>query len=444
MRKARIIFMMTLAAGLFFSCGKENPNFKDFNPAGEGTVFTGVTKTDRTVTQETRRVFILVSAGYNSLYDYLREDIDDMTKGYLPERTRNSDVVLVISRLTEKYKDYTTPASPVLIRLTREEGEETLMDTVKVWSGDTPVSSASFMREALEFVRDTYPAAGYGMVFSSHGTGWLPAKYYSNPSNFDPEEGSSIWYAGKRGVSFGFPEIPEYPAVKSLGQDEGTPYSEIEIQDLAGAFPMHMDYIILDACLMGCIEVAYELRNVCDVLGFSQTEILADGLDYKTLVSRLLEESVPNVKGVCEDYFNFYNSRTGTAQSATISLINCKALDNLASVCATLFAKYQTKLQNMSPDAIQRYYRAGRHYFYDLKDILLHCSMTADETAALEEALDACIVYKAATPRFISDFDIRVYSGFSMYLPSACKRADYLNNFYRTKISWNARTGLVP
>lgn len=443
MRKARIILAAVLAAGMLFSCGKENPIFKDFNPDSEGSTFSRNT-VDRDVTPETRRVHILYSAGYNSLNDYLREDIDDFTKGYVPENTRNSDVLLVISRLPQSYKDYNTPTSPVLIRLTMEEGKETERDTVKVWEPDNAASSVTFMREALQFVKDTYPAAGYGMVFSSHGSGWLPPRYYANPTQFDPYDGN-VWYTGKRGVRYyGFPEIPEYPAVKSLGQDEGTPYSEIEIQDLTDAFPMHLDYLVLDACLMGCVEVAYELRNVCDVLAFSQAEVLADGFDYSSLAARLMEKPKPNVEGVCSDYFDYYNSLSGAARSATISMVNCKAMDNLADVCATLFSKYQTQLQTINPDAVQRYFRSERHYFYDLQDILLHCGINDEEKAMLQEALDASIIYKAATPRFLNTFDITVYSGFSMFLPSACTRATYLNNYYRTSISWNTRTGLLP
>lgn len=442
MRKERIILAIVLAAGMLFSCGKENPNFKDFRPGGEGSTNTRADN-ERTVSPETRWVHILYSAGYNSLYADLYEDIQDFAQGEIPGNTRNGDVLLVISRLTKDLtRDYNTPNPPVLIRLTREEGQETRMDTLKVWEANKAAASASFMREALEYVKDNFPAAGYGMVFSSHASGWLPSRYYSDPGQFDRSENeSAMWSMGKR-VFSAMPPIPEYdyPAVKSVGQDQGNPYSEIEIQDLPGAFPMHMNYLVFDACLMGCIEVAYELRNVCDMIAFSQTEVLSDGFDYTSMTSRLLEH---NIQGICSDYFEFYNARTGQARSATISLVNCKALDNLADVCATLFAKYRDGLNAVVPGAVQGYFRYGRHYFYDLLDILLHSGINAEEAATLKNAIDASLLYKAATPRFI-DFDIYMYSGYSMFLPAACPRADYLNNYYRTSISWNTRTGLLP
>ena len=65
----------------------------------------------------------------------------------------------------------------------------------------------------------------------------------------------------------------------------------------------------------------------------------------------------------------------------------------------------------------------------------------------LKNAVDACILYKAATPTFLlyktgggSGFKIETYSGFSMYLP--CNGSDYLDNYYKS-LAWNKATGLV-
>ena len=62
------------------------------------------------------------------------------------------------------------------------------------------------------------------------------------------------------------------------------------------------------------------------------------------------------------------------------------------------------------------------------------------EQAQLNDALDACLLYHAATPYFLSIRLSRV-CGLSMYLPSM--GTDYLNSFYRNQISWNEATQLV-
>ena len=85
----------------------------------------------------------------------------------------------------------------------------------------------------------------------------------------------------------------------------------MELPDFAEAIPMKLDYILFDACLMGGIEVAYELRGKCSLLGFSQTEVLAEGLDYKTLTQHLLQKEKPYPEGVCADYFTQYDIQSG-------------------------------------------------------------------------------------------------------------------------------------
>jgi hypothetical protein len=98
----------------------------------------------------------------------------------------------------------------------------------------------------------------------------------------------------------------------------------------------------------------------------------------------------------------------------------------------------------MSGLQVQGYFRYNRHYYYDLKDILVNAGISAEEEALLQRALDNCILYKAATPSFMlgsSGFYINHYSGLSMYLPSM--GSDYLDNYYRTHLAWNQATRLV-
>ena len=58
----------------------------------------------------------------------------------------------------------------------------------------------------------------------------------------------------------------------------------------------------------------------------------------------------------------------------------------------------------------------------------------------LREAIDGCIIYKGWTPSFLNEFDIRTFSGFSMYLP--CDGGAELDKFYKT-LKWNQATALV-
>jgi hypothetical protein len=221
---------------------------------------------------------------------------------------------------------------------------------------------------------------------------------------------------------------------------------EIELDDFAAAIPMKLDYILFDACLMGGIEVAYELREKCVLAGFSQAEVLAEGFDYTTLAEHLLRNSVSDPKKVCEDYFTRYDIQSGLNRSATISLVDCSRLEPVARTCRRLFSKYRSGLGFIDPDKVQRYYRYSYHWFYDLESILTEAGADAAELEELRMAISGCISYKAATPSFIhgsaydGGFDIDTHCGLSMYLP--CHGHPELDKYYRT-LAWNRATGLV-
>jgi hypothetical protein len=234
--------------------------------------------------------------------------------------------------------------------------------------------------------------------------------------------------------------------ITSIGQDLDDNVSvEMDLVDFASAISIPLSYVVLDCCLSGGVEVAWALRGKTDVVAFTQTETMADGFDYKKILERLLKEPVPNPLGVCQDFYNYYMGKSGVNQSATISLIDTRRMDALAAVCRTLFEKYRTQISQLDGSSVQGYFRYDRHYFYDLRDILVQAGISDPELQELDQALDACVLYKAATPYFMNGtqygFAITSHCGFSMYLPS--RGSSFLDNYYKTHIAWNQATELV-
>ena len=444
-----IIGVIALLAVAIFSssCSPDWIEELDPQPGQNGGVHVNQVQPDRTPTEETRNVLLLYSLGFNSLSSYLADDIKDLASGDLPKPGRTENVVLVYSHQPQRYGKYDTPTSPVLFRLSKRD-TTVMMDTLVVYEEGTVSASKSQLNNVLTFVKDKFPAKSYGMVFSSHATGYLPAGYYLNPESGSGSE--LLWKRMRKDGLTAVPYIEEerdesMPMVKSIGQDQvGIPGEyisyEIELNDFADAIPMKLDYILFDACLMGGIEVAYELAGKAGMVGFSQTEVLAEGFCYGTLTQRLFMDEGPDLKGACEDYFNQYDTQNGVYRSATISLIDCDKLEPLAEVCRKLFDKYRENIQSLNYSKVQIFYRSNRHWFYDLESILANAGISMEEMNELEAALDQCVAYKAHTPRFMDSFDIITFSGFSMYLPSHGGRQ--LDGFYRT-LKWNEATGLV-
>lgn len=424
------IIWAALASLLMLSAVACDKTFDDM-PGNKGT--TPV----RDVTPEKAQVMILYSAGFNSLSAALEDDVNDIKSGYLPLVGSMSKAVLVYSRRLSETGRYTDRTPSYLIRLSVDGWGKVISDTLKTWPETDEAVSASTMTDVLETVKGLYPHASYGMVFSSHGSGWLPSGYYSTGK-------ITAGTAGLQAVPYIDPNSDgSMPRVKSIGIDNITSRNtyEMEIDTFAQALPMKFDYIIIDACLMGGIEVAYALKDKCDKLVFSQAEVLEDGLcDYTTLTQRVLRPVVPDLYNLCEDSYRHYKNQDDPIyRSLTISMIDCTRLDGLAESCKSLFSKYRNQISLVNAANVQGYFRARKHWFYDLTDILRQSGVPEADMTDYNKAMSDCVLYNAATDTFIN-FGIRTHCGLSMYLPADGNSE--LDEFYKT-LSWNKASGLV-
>lgn len=441
------IILHTVIAAVMLAAAACTPDWKDeMIPVQPGTQT--AEGSDREINTDTRKVMLLYSAGFNSISSYLKEDIDDLNSGWIPRQRRADDVILVYSHQPASRGQYTKKNAPVLFRLYCESDGNIVRDTLVTYDPDTISASASQFNDVLTYVKDNFPAIGYGLVFSSHATGYLPSGFYAKPDSYTFKENIQYRHGVKKQwspspVPYIEPEqTPGLPAVKSIGQDtDGILSYEMDIRDFADAIPMKLDYILFDACLMGGIEVAYELADKCDKVGFSQAEVLAEGFNYSTITDHLLgNKRSSDPLSVCKDYFEQYDIQTGVNRSATISLIDCSRLEELADVCRDLFERYDSDLADITANEVQRFYRSSHHWFYDLESIMENADISTEDMASLQKALENCILYKGATPSFMGEFTIRTFCGFSMYLP--CNGHPELDKYYKT-LKWNQATGLV-
>lgn len=405
-----------------------------------------------------RKVLLFYECGVNNLTSYLKNNMDGTEKGlpagYVPRES--GDVVLIYSRYSKGAFDY-TPVESHLRRIYKKPNGKIVSDTLKTFGTETIAASSSTMRQVLTYVKDEFPAKGYGLVFSSHGSGWLPAGYYYSPSRFEDDHKGEVG-TSRQGIaaqSVGHPRLPVpegdlpdtdpfYGMTRSIGQDyiKGSYYGhEMSVSEFADAIPYHLDYLLFDMCFSGGVEVAYGLKDKADYLGLSPAEVLGDGMfNYTKITSFLLNRETPDLEGLFKDSFEMYDKQSGAYRSSTVNLVRTSGLDNLASVCARMINEYSDTLADAPVDNIQGYYRQGRHYFYDLVDIFEKCGASKADLEDLDKAVDGCVIYKNSTGQFLEEYDIKAYSGFSMYLP--CAGTPLLDLYYRKEV-WNNATRLV-
>ena len=394
-------------------------------------------------------VMVLYAGGYNNLASAISANIGELCQGDIPEY-KSHNAILIFSHTTKTYSDYSTSNSPVLIRIYKDKKGIAVKDTVMVYDPRTYSIDEQTVSSVLNKVHTDYPAKHYGLVFSSHSTGWIPPGYTSAANERTLAGSASVGAGSPRkelpaGVYPNLPHDSSFPETKSIGAQfhgDGNSSYQMELNAFAQAIPMKLDYIVFDSCLMGSIEVAHALKNVCSRIVFSPTEILKQGMIYKTMAGHLMKYPA-DLESICKEYFNYYNT-VALTRAATVSLIDCSKVDAVTSDMASLIGKYKDEIAALNPNTVQPYFykeNYPKHWFYDMRDILVQAGAEGSDLARLDSDLASMVLYKAATPDFFGTvIKPSKFSGLSMYLPNHYWGT--LNEYYRT-LSWNKSVNLV-
>ena len=322
------------------------------------------------------RTVIVYMAADNDLSDDAWDNIKEMQKGYAEK-----GVNLIV---------FVDPADDVPHILKVERGG---CKRIKVYT-EFNSADAEQMKQVLNDIIWLYPAENYGLVLWSHGTSWLPA-------------GTQL---------------------RSFGEDKGR---RMDISRLATALPVRFDFILVDACLMGAVEVAYQLIEKADFIIASPTEILYSGFPYEQIIPEMLQEK-PDLKKVATSYFNYYDRLSADLRSASVSLINTRELERLAIVTSQLIADRTLEVGTFDRTVVQRLDVYEEQYTFDFLDFMEKAFPDVD-ISLLKEQLSKTVLYKAHTPRFIDEYDIRTCCGLSCYILHP-QRND-LNTFYQ-QLDW--------
>ncbi|WP_303914251.1 clostripain-related cysteine peptidase [Bacteroides mediterraneensis] len=268
----------------------------------------------------------------------------------------------------------------------------------------------AMMEEVFKDMQTVAPSDSYGVIFGSHGTGWM--------------KGNSV-------------------LTKAFGDDSGY---HIDIPDLANAlknsFTKKLDFVLFDACMMGTAEVCYELKDVTSHCVGSVLETPVYGFPYDQLLPYLYADSV-DYSAVCHEFisFNKTNNLWGTCAA-----VDCSQMDNLAEAVKAKLLEWKEALPSVSMENVQQYgVNSYQHFSYDVLDFFRELgrkSGVADtdlntEIASVQTALNQAVIAKEclAGPEYEFDgltVDDARFCGIGMYIPGEYNR--YVTN----KTSWNS------
>ena len=359
-------------------------------------------KEEIVVVKRPKTVLLYMVANNNLSYD-AENSISRLQNGYIPAEEGN---LLV-------YK-HCAGMDPVLLHIKKGEDGTVAADTAYRFPPRVSATKSA-LTQALNVTQALFPADSYGLILWSHGTGWIP-----------PLASSS---SAAQEVSGSAPQ-------RTFGLDGKV---ELEIRDLAQAIPYKLSFMLMDACFMGGIETAYEVKDSVDYYIGSPAEILTESFPYHKIMQHIFK-STPDYAAVCKEYYDYYNAKSGAERSATVALMDCSKLAEVAEVAKRVFDQYGERIASLDLSLLQPYFRgSSSKYFYDLKDLvdaIADASLSAEFAAALERA----VPYKATTPYFI-ELPIRSFCGVSTYVPgnpADTKLADYYKQY-----KWNQATGMI-
>lgn len=315
---------------------------------------------------------------------------------------------------------YFDPANGVPRLLTIKGGKGCVLDTLMFYSEENSVSAEVFQR-VVDDTKRLFPAQSYGLIFWSHGMGWLP-EAWNFPGGISLERPGRIPLPTKY---FGIDETPE----------NGKRSAYWEIPDIARALSDEFEYILFDACFMSSIEVLYELRHKAHYFIASPAEVLAEGFPYKKIVP-LLWGGEEDLKQLCATFYNYYNTYPDPSelgwQSATVALVDAHELESLMlSVYDVIKDKKAFSGLNVWRYPLSR--GGLPNVFFDLQEYV-NSIATPEQQSAFAAQLARTVKYKAATPKFFgTPIPSDKYSGISTYIP--LDQWSAMNSFYYT-FSW--------
>lgn len=316
-----------------------------------------------------RRTVLVYMAAENNLTRFATEDLEEMKTGSL-KLAEDQNLVIYV----DKAGSLTTP---YIVRA--KNGE--MVDTV--FMKEALSADPTTLQDVIQYTREHFPAKSYGLLLWGHASGWL----VSTKDSISRTRGSSILepkaYGGATGnnssSSSGNYWMNIVPMAKAIQNGMGSD---------------HLSFIFGDCCSFGCLEVAYELRNVTDYVIGSPAEVPDMGAPFDLIVPDMFIETDNFYAKIIDHYFDYYldifknnpqyyNKKVGdlAGYSVPLAVVKTSGLDNLAYATSTLLGTIAEKVStsgSLDLDKVMYYAISQKKYSYDMYHVFKKNTSAAD------------------------------------------------------------------
>ncbi|MDE5989868.1 MAG: hypothetical protein K2H17_10795 [Duncaniella sp.] len=343
-------------------------------------------------TRRTVLVYMLADNNLGTYNSFDRNDLAEMKQGVRDGALNGGRLIVYYNR------PYTAQGNPPQLIEITPEGETVL----KTYPDDPDLYSVEIgrMRQVLADMKTLAPAEDYGMVFWGHATAWM-----THPEDMD---------ASMVSRSYGT-DRDRWMSLSSLGKAlEGEKFS----------------FIYFDCCLMGTVEIAYELRDVTPVITGSPTEVEGEGMPYHLNLPAFFASDAPDMVRAAE---NTYTYLSGKGLRSQMVVVDTSGLDDLAQASRDIFATLTSYPEDLGlvQCLSQRFNPLDPVYsntrpVYDMEDYMQLLGRQQPQLlAAWQEAFDKCILYKATTSRDFTGIAIRTYGGLGSFIIKKAEETSY-------------------
>ena len=329
----------------------------------------------------------------------------------------SNDVAIVVqmdraSGYDSTYGDWKTTKRFYVTRSMTPTASNALSDL-----GELNMGSPTTLTNFINWAKSNYPADKYALVLWNHGGGWRDKL---------------------TGVA---------PLSRAVCWDEGNSDDCLYMKEVRSAIAssgVTFDLIGFDACLMGHLEVAYELRSVLKsngvVVASEETEP-GDGWPYDTILSYLVGNPSASAESlgskIVDCYKNYYSGKDSTVTMACTRTSKISDLVGKVNDLANKVIASGTKTQISSArSSVKAYSESDGYYGVDLWYLaskIKSSSSNSDIQAAAQAVMDAvsaCVVNKCYGSARSSSSGYGSY-GIDIYFP---KSSTYYDSAYTSQI----------
>jgi len=386
-------------------------------------IFSGCKDKDKVEPPKVKQMTLIYAVDHNNLNPDLKTN-EIQVKNALTQVAKGEYSVLIFRYInTEDYKGY-----GLYKLISARDANENDAVLIKRYGKERLSTDPSLLTEVINDALAVDNAEVNNLFLWGHGTGWYP--YFSDHIPV---------------VKSASPILNDEPELYSYGGEyNGSSTDWMEIHELASAIPDNkFETIWFDACYMGSIECAYELRHKSKWLVAYPTEIYTWGLPYDKVLPYLMR-SRQDLAAASKALYDRYAPK----YAVTVCVMDMSKINDVAESVNKIFLSGSALPEETG---LQKYSRPltnpinGNRFdpcFYDFGQYVREYAKVNGREDLYKEfasAYDKFVISKYASPFDFNDKEIKPenFSGLSIH---NFKGTDSKEEQYYRMLSWFSAT----